>query len=75
MELKRRGRAFQPPLSSYGEFKPKEKRLAENWGAAQAQVICCRQLGDASQIVRRFVRIPGTDRPSLHKIPPTAKHQ
>jgi len=28
MELKRRGPAFQPPLSSYGEFKPKEKRLS-----------------------------------------------
>src|SRR5229473_7383967 len=27
MGLKRRGRTFQPPLSSYGEFKPKEKRL------------------------------------------------
>src|SRR6266481_7328904 len=25
MKLKRRGRAFQPPLSSYGEFQPKEK--------------------------------------------------
>jgi hypothetical protein len=30
MELKRRGLAFQPPLSSYGEFKPKEKRPANN---------------------------------------------
>jgi hypothetical protein len=27
MELLRRGHAFQPPLSSYGEFKPKEKHL------------------------------------------------
>jgi hypothetical protein len=27
MGLKRRGRTFQPLLSSYGEFKPKEKRL------------------------------------------------
>src|ERR1700692_54062 len=27
MELKRRGPAFQPPLSSYGHFTPKENRL------------------------------------------------
>jgi hypothetical protein len=27
MGLKRCGQAFRPPLSSYGEFKPKEKRL------------------------------------------------
>jgi len=27
MELKRRGQAFQPPLSSYGESNRKEKRV------------------------------------------------
>jgi hypothetical protein len=27
MELKRCGQAFQLPLSSYGEFRPKEKRV------------------------------------------------
>jgi len=31
MKLKRRGQAFQPLVSSYGEFKPKEKRLRRSW--------------------------------------------
>jgi hypothetical protein len=70
MELKRRGRAFQPLLSSYGEFNPKEKRPADNWGAVQPQVLCCKHLGDASHSKRRFQQIPGTDHPSLLQTPP-----
>jgi hypothetical protein len=31
MELKRRGQAFRPPLSSYGEFKQKEKHVPLLW--------------------------------------------
>jgi hypothetical protein len=36
MELKRRGRANQPILSSYGESRPKEKRL-RLWGDFHAK--------------------------------------
>src|SRR5260221_13641543 len=36
MELKRRGLAFQPPLSSYGEFKPKEKSPTHNLNVIHA---------------------------------------
>src|SRR5580704_11177475 len=42
MEVMRCGRTFQPPLSSYGEFQPKEKCPADSWGAVQPQVICCK---------------------------------
>src|SRR5579859_6348123 len=48
IKLKRRGQAFRPPLSSYGEFPSKEKRPADSWGAVKAQMICCKQLGDAA---------------------------
>jgi hypothetical protein len=70
MELKRHGQTIQPLTSSYGVFKPNEKRPADSWGAAQAQVICCKQLGDAINTMRRFHRVPGTDHPSLLQTTP-----